>query len=89
MGRVVASFRILPTGTEIRLDDLKNSIKGALPEEASAYKFEEEPIAFGLVALHAHIVMPEEIPGEMDKIEGILAKVEGVSQIDVTMVRRV
>lgn len=89
MGRVVASFRILPTGTEIKLDDLKHAIKSALPKEASAFKFEEEPIAFGLVALHAHIVIPEDVSGEMDRIEEILSRVEGVSQIDVTMVRRV
>lgn len=89
MGRVVASFRILPTGTDVKLDNLKNSIKDVLPKETSAFKFEEEPIAFGLVALHAHIVMPEEVSGEMDKIEEILTKVEGVSQIDVTMVRRI
>lgn len=89
MGKVVSSFRILPVDPGSELELLKEKIKRALPTEATVHKFEEEPIAFGLVALHAHIVMPEDVSGEMDRIEQVLQQVDGVSQVDVTMVRRV
>jgi elongation factor 1-beta len=88
MAKVVASFRILPTGTEIKLDTLREAIKKALPQEVYIHGFDEEPIAFGLVALIAHIVMPEDVGGEMEKIEQTLCSVNGVGQIDVIMVRR-
>ncbi|MFH1327645.1 MAG: elongation factor 1-beta [Candidatus Bathyarchaeota archaeon] len=89
MGKVVASFRILPSDIEVNLEELRGAITNALPSEANVHKFEEEPIAFGLVALHAFIVMPEDISGEMDKIETTLHNVEGIGQIDVLMVRRI
>ena len=88
MGSVVSSFRILPSDTETDLEALKAAIKAAMPEEAHVHRFSEEPIAFVLVALNVDIVIPEDMPGEMDKIEEILHNVDGVSQIDTLMVRR-
>jgi len=88
MAKVVASFKILPQDTNIKLDDLKKDIKESLPEEADVYKFAEEPIAFGLNALIAHIVMPEDISGEMDKVEAAVKNTKGVGQFEILMVHR-
>ncbi len=89
MGRVVASFKIFPTDIEVKLDSLRESIKQAMPAEASIHSFQEDPIAFGLVALIANIIMPEDVEGEIDKIEEILRKIDTISEIQTLMVRRI
>jgi len=51
-------------------------------------RFDEEPIAFGLVALIAHVVMPENVEGIMDRVEEAIKSVELVSEIQVLKVIR-
>lgn len=89
MGRVLASFKIFPSDIEVKLGDLKKSIKQAIPENDSVHSFQEEPIAFGLTALIVNIILPEDAEGEMDRVEEILKKVENVGEIQVLMVRRI
>ena len=89
MGKVVASFKIFPSGVEVNLEKLKETIKQKLPTGVTVYKFEEEPLAFGLKVLIAHIIIPEDIEGEMDKVEDKLKEIEDVSQIQILMVRKV
>jgi elongation factor 1-beta len=88
MDRIVLSVKLFPEDPALDLNLLKEKIKGQLPNYASVYRFDEEPIAYGLVALIAHIVFPENKEGASDEIEEILGKVPGVSQIEVLMVRR-
>ncbi|MBS7606718.1 MAG: elongation factor 1-beta [Candidatus Bathyarchaeia archaeon] len=88
MARVVVSLKIFPADINVNLDALKEKIKSSLPSYASVYKFEEEPIAFGLVALIAHIVLPENQSGGLDEIERSIQSVGDVSDIQTIMVRR-
>ena len=88
MGRIVTSIKILPEDIIIKLDQIKEDIKKSLPKTCQIHKFVEEPIAFGLVALIAHIIIPES-EGQLDKVETILKQVKGVGQIEVLMVRRI
>lgn len=88
MARVVVSLKIFPADINVNLDALKEKIKNSLPSYASVYKFEEEPIAFGLVALIAHIVLPENQSGGLDEIERSIQSVGDVSDIQTIMVRR-
>lgn len=89
MAKVLVSMKIFPTGTNIDLSQLKEKIGKSLPSDSSVYKFAEEPVAFGLNALVAHILLPEEKSGSLEKIENIIQKIDGVSQIQMVMVRRV
>ena len=88
MARVVASIKIYPQDVIISTDVIKEEITKSLPSDVQVHKFVEEPIAFGLVALIAHIVFPES-EGELEKVENAIKTVEGVGQIEVQMVRRV
>lgn len=88
MARVVVSLKIFPSDVDINLDDLKEKVKGSLPSYASVYKFEEEPIAFGLVALIAHIILPEDQAGGLDEVERRIQGIGEVSDIQTIMVRR-
>jgi elongation factor 1-beta len=88
MGQIVATMKIFPSDIIIDLNKLKESIKQALPKDSSVYRFDEEPIAFGLVAIIAHIILPESNSGDMDKVEESLKKIEGVGEVEVVLVRR-
>ena len=87
MNKIVASVKIFPEDIVISKEDLKEAIKRAIPESGALYRIDEEPIAFGLVALVARIAMPE-AEGQMDKVEEALKSVENVGEIQVVNVWR-
>ncbi len=60
-----------------------------LEGKASIYKYEEEPVAFGLVALVAHVLVPEDAQGRMDEVEELLKQTDGVSEVQVMVSRRI
>ena len=88
MARILVSFKIFPTGLEVDLEKLKKDIEKTLPASTSVYGYQTEPVAFGLNALIAHIFVPEDESGLLDKVEEGLAKIPEISQIQTIMVRR-
>lgn len=89
MAKVLISMKIFPSDVNMDLEVIKNKIKEVLPGYAEVYKFEEEPIAFGLVAVIAHILVPEEEEGATDKVEEAIKNVKETSEIQTVMVRRI
>jgi len=89
VARVIVSIKIYPSDATVDLNLLKKRIERELPEYASVYKFAEEPIAFGLVALIVHIIIPEERSGSLDEIEGCLRGIREVGEMETLMVRRI
>lgn len=89
MGNVIISYKIFPTDIIVDFTDLKKKIEKCLPEFASIYGYGEEPIAFGLKALIAHIKFPEDKSGMLDEFEKKLEAVSEISQVQTIMVRRV
>lgn len=88
MARILAQIKVFPADVPSDLGRIQNSIINSMPKTASVLKFREEPIAFGLVALIAYILMPDE-GGFMEQVEGILKRIDGVSEIETVMVTRV
>jgi translation elongation factor aEF-1 beta len=89
LARVLVSLKIFPADIDVNRDALKTEIKETLPDYASIYKFEEEPIAYGLVAVIAHILVPEDRTGAVDEVESSLRKIGKISDFQTLMVRRV
>ena len=89
MARVMVSLKIFPSDIVADMNGLKEAIKKSLENKATIYKFDEEPVAFGLVALVAHILVPEEASGVMDEVEQRLKLIEGISEIEVLVSRRI
>ena len=85
---MMATIKIFPSDVTVNLEALKDQIKKSLPQETSLYKFEEEPVAFGLVALIAHIILPEEKNEKMEELEQAIKSTKDVSELQVTMMRR-
>jgi len=80
---VIVTFKVMPTGVDVDLDALEAKIK----ELVKADQIKREPIAFGIVALNVVKIIPD-AGGEVDKIEDQLRKIEGVSEVEVTDLRR-
>lgn len=89
MAKIVVALKIFPKDAGGNLDELKRQITQALPEDAEVHRFDEDPIAFGLVALIAQIAMPEEKTGILDRVENAIRAIPEVSELEVTMVRRI
>jgi elongation factor 1-beta len=89
MARVLAAIKIFPNDANIDLNALKARIQSALPAGSTVQKFEEEPVAFGLVALIAYVVLPEDAAGQMDQVETAIRSVDQVSELEVLRVGRV
>ncbi len=88
MGKVLASIKVFPSDANIDLPALRSKIENALPSSSRVQRFDEEPIAFGLVALIAHVEMPENVDGIMDQVEEAIKSVDLVSEIQVLKVIR-
>ena len=88
LAKVLASIKIFPSEANIDLGILKSKIQEALPVGATVQRFEEEPVAFGLVVLIAHVALPEDVEGKMDQVEEAIRAVDLVSEIQVLRVGR-
>ena len=88
MAKVLASIKIFPSDANIDLGVLKSKVQTSLPAGFVVQKFDEEPVAFGLVALIAHVILPEDAAGKMDQVEEAIRAVDMVSEIQVLRVWR-
>jgi len=84
----MVSMKIFPEDVTIDLNQLREQIKKSLPKDVSVHKFAEEPIAFGLVALIAHVLVPEDKSGELEKVESAIRSIKGISNIETFMMQR-
>ena len=88
MTRLLLIVKILPTGTEINLDQLVDSIKNQLKDNIELKEYSKEPLAFGLEFIKAQFTL-DDAEGQMDSLENSVKSVEVVSEFEVlNMIRR-
>lgn len=87
MGEVVATIKLMPESPEVDLEQIKKDVEAAIPEGTELHKIEEEPIAFGLVALNVMVIV-DDGEGGTEAAEANFAKINDVSNVEVTDVRR-
>ena len=87
MARLLLIVKILPTGTEINLDELVNSIKNNLSDDIELKEYSKEPLAFGLEFIKAQFTL-NDAAGQMDSLANSVKSVDGVSEFEVLNMSR-
>ncbi|MFQ5891467.1 MAG: elongation factor 1-beta [Candidatus Methanofastidiosia archaeon] len=85
---LICNLRVFPQSPEVDLEILKKKIEKTIPSHMELYKIEEEPIAFGLVALNVKILSTDDDKGDITPVEEKIKELEEVSQAEVSDVRR-
>ncbi len=81
MGKVLCEFEIRPDDPETKPSLLEERIRSALLDRVQMQdQTTEVPIAFGLIALKAQFIIPEE-DGMQDALEEFLFSIEGVGNV--------
>ncbi len=87
MGIAAVKIKILPTSTDVDLEELKATICSMIEEKGGKNcKIDQEPLAFGLEALIAFFAWPEE--QELESLEQEINALEKVSTVQVVDMRR-
>ncbi len=82
MGEVAITYRIMPDGPEVDIDSIVETIRAGGPEWAKVNDVQIKPIAFGLKAIEALIVMGDKSGNNPDDVEKFLAGIPGVQNVE-------
>jgi len=79
VGKVAVTFRIMPEGSDVDVDGMESSVRVALG--AAVRDVAVRPIAFGLKALEATVVM-DDAAGQAERVEERLRGIAGVGEVE-------
>lgn len=85
MGRVAATYNLMPEGTEVPIESIQEAVPKVIPEGITVAKMEIKPVAFGLKMVELSCVM-DDAEGLINKLEDALATIEGVQNVETVSV---
>lgn len=83
MAKVAVTFRIMPEGTDVDLNEIRKGLEGALG--GGLKEVVDKPVAFGLVALEA-VLLLEDAGGQLERSEEAIRALKGVSSVETLSV---
>lgn len=78
MGDVLCILKVMPTGVDVDMEELKSEIQKLGPKA-----MEIVPVAFGLKALDVRFIRPDSEGGTED-LEEKIRKIDGVESVETT-----
>jgi len=85
MGKVAATFNVMPEDTSVDMEALKNKMPEIVPKGVTPYKAEVKPFAFGLKVLEITFLM-DDTEGIMEQLEEKLRSIPGIQGVETTQV---
>jgi elongation factor 1-beta len=87
MGTALITLKLMPKSPNEDLEKIKEEAKKIIEDlKGTKTRFEEEPVAFGLVAVKAFFDLDESI--ELEPIENKLNDLENINSVQVVDMRR-
>lgn len=87
MAKVVVTMKVMPTGTDVSLEELDTNVESIIVKYGKVYKKKIQPIAFGINALVYDVIM-EEKAGGTDTLETDIKDIPEVGDVQITDVTR-
>ncbi len=88
MGKVATQVKVMPASPDIDLEELEDRLAAALPDGAELNDTAHDAVAFGLTAIIAMVVIPDDAGGT-EAVEEAFAAVDGVESVSVENVTRI
>lgn len=85
MGKVLAVISVLPSGTDVNLEQLEKNIRDNIPKGVVLKESRKEPFAFGINALKLSFLLSD-TAGGTDNIEKAIRNLDGVGEVRVEYV---
>jgi len=81
MGRVAASYNLMPEGPEVPVDEVRERIASIVPENVTVSDAQIKPLAFGLKIIQVTFIM-DDAEGIVDRLEETLQGLEGIQNVE-------
>ena len=85
MGKVIAEVHIMPTGVDVDLEKIVDTMKSVIPESVMLKDDKIEPVAFGLKKIIASVIV-DDAEGATETIETAFSEIEGVEEVKIERV---
>ena len=84
MAQIVAGYDLFPTGADVDMKALENSVKGVLPEGVKITESSIKPVAFGLMKVSIGLLIDDTDDSIGSKIEDALRSISNVENLECT-----
>ena len=84
MGKIAATYDLMPESTDVPLEAVAEAIKGVIPNGVTVIETKIEPVAFGLKKVVVGFIIDDTDETIGGQLEDSLGSIPGVENIECT-----